>query len=78
MSNGNDKLRERVEKRLAEERELAQCTIRVEVENRTVTLRGSIADPRLRAVAENAARFAAQGAPVKSLLAPASDFARLT
>ena len=68
MSNGNEKLRDRVQKRLAEIRELDRAGIRVDVDRRVVTLRGTVEDPRLRALAESAAREAAAGAEVKSEL----------
>ena len=74
MSNGNDKLRERVQKRLAEIRELERSGIRVDVDRRVVTLRGMVADPRLRALAQSAARQAAGGAEVRSELGDEPSF----
>jgi osmotically-inducible protein OsmY len=75
MSNGNEKLRDRVLKRITDERELAECGIQVEVERRVVTLRGALEDARLRALAERVAREAAGAAEVRTELTVKGDIA---
>ena len=71
---GNEKLRQHVQARLREHRELDSSGIEVEVERRVIKLRGTVEDARLKSLVESVAASAPGVLGVKNELRVKGDW----